>query len=191
MIAFNGKRFGTLSILSALLLFSAGFRVLGISGSAFALESLEAAQAVKKDLSINTESRDLDALLKSFSAREAVIVEEETKLSARLELLSKTKIQVQNKIQELEEREARLRELLAIADAAAEDDVARLTTVYENMKPKAAAIVFEEMTPAFAAGFLARMTPAAAAAILANLKAESAYAISVVFAGRHAEKVAN
>ena len=39
-------------------------------------------------------------------------------------------------IEALKLAEERLSATLARADTAAEDDVARLTTVYENMKPK-------------------------------------------------------
>ena len=74
---------------------------------------------------------------------------------------------------------------LALADGATEADVARLTTVYEQMKPKESAALFEEMDPTFAAGFLARMRPEAAAGIMAGLSPEAAYTISVVLAGRN------
>ena len=75
---------------------------------------------------------------------------------------------------------------VAVADQAAEADVARLVTLYESMKPKEAAPVFEAMAPDFAAGFLARMRPDSAAQVLAGLKPETAYAISLLMAGRNA-----
>ena len=81
--------------------------------------------------------------------------------------------------------EEELRTTLAMADGATEADVDRLTTVYEQMKPKESAALFEEMDPNFAAGFLARMRPEAAAGIMAGLSPEAAYTISVVMAGRN------
>jgi flagellar motility protein MotE (MotC chaperone) len=75
---------------------------------------------------------------------------------------------------------------MALSDSAADDDVARLVTVYEGMKPKDAAQLFEAMDPPFAAGFLARMAPEAAAAIFSNLPPGPAYALSVEMAGRNA-----
>ena len=41
-----------------------------------------------------------------------------------------------------------------MADKAAERDIARMTTVYENMKPAEAARIFERMDVKFAAGLL-------------------------------------
>ncbi|MDH3263637.1 MAG: hypothetical protein OEM24_06540, partial [Paracoccaceae bacterium] len=84
------------------------------------------------------------------------------------------------------EAERNLRDLLTLADTAAEEDVARLTAMYEAMKPAEAAAVFEQMDPDFAAGFLGRMRADAAAAVLSGLPPEKAYALSVVLAGRNA-----
>ena len=69
---------------------------------------------------------------------------------------------------------------------AVENDLAALTSVYENMKPKEAAPLFEAMDPVFAAGFLARMRPEVAAGIMAKLSPDAAYSISVILAGRNA-----
>ena len=95
--------------------------------------------------------------------------------------------EIDRKMAALEEAEANLRATLALANGAAEEDLARLTDVYANMKPKQAAALFEEMDPNFAAGFLGRMRPDAAAAILAGLTPRAAYTISVVLAGRNAD----
>ncbi|MEP4475030.1 MAG: hypothetical protein ABJ024_08265, partial [Lentilitoribacter sp.] len=77
--------------------------------------------------------------------------------------------------------------LMALANTAAEDDLVRLTAVYENMKPKDASALFEQMEPGFAAGFLGRMRADAAAGILSGLSPQVAYSISVILAGRNAD----
>ena len=182
------RKIGTLTVIASLLVCSAGLRVIGISSVAIASNAANAMPATEP----RTESRpqtdaDLDALLSSFQAREASLDLEDARLSKRSEKLEHAEAAIVAKLKELEEAESRLRDLLAIADSASEDDVARLTTVYESMKPKDAAVVFEEMEPAFAAGFLARMRPDAAASVMAGLKAKTAYAVSVVLAGRHTE----
>ena len=87
---------------------------------------------------------------------------------------------------ELKTAEEELRAVLALADGAAEGDLARLTAVYESMKPKDAIPLFEKMAPEFAAGFLGRMRPDAAGAILSGLPPDSAYSISAILAGRNA-----
>lgn len=186
----KSARFGPLSVIIALLVFSAGLRVTGAAGAAFA--SAETLAVEKPNVAkIDSNAEDLVALLSSFQSRENEILQDEERLAKRSVELQKVESEISSKIEKLEVAEARLRELLAIADVAAEDDVTRLTSVYESMKPKAAATVFEQMPPAFAAGFLSRMQPASAALVMANLAPETAYAISVVFAGRNAEKPSN
>ena len=86
----------------------------------------------------------------------------------------------------LEMAEESLVSTMARASTASENDLTRLTAVYENMKPKEASALFEEMDPEFAAGFLGRMRPDAAASIMTGLNSGKAYAISVILAGRNA-----
>ena len=79
-----------------------------------------------------------------------------------------------------------LEQTLALADQAAERDIARMTTVYENMKPADAARIFERMDVAFAAGLLSRMRPDLAAEVLTGMTADSAYAVTLTIASRNA-----
>ena len=85
---------------------------------------------------------------------------------------------------------AQLRERGWNAVPRAEDDLVQLTSVYENMKPKEAALLFERMSPDFAAGFLGRMRPEDAAAIMSGLPPELGYSISVLLASRNADAAA-
>jgi flagellar motility protein MotE (MotC chaperone) len=71
-----------------------------------------------------------------------------------------------------------------LSDTALEEDLVRLTAIYEGMKSKDAASLFAAMAPDFAAGFLGRMKPGAAAAILSGLPPDAAYALSAHMAGR-------
>ena len=112
--------------------------------------------------------------------------EHQEKLGFPGELVPDWKERALEKMAELVEVEAALRETLSLADGASEADLSRLTSVYEQMKPKEAAALFETMDPAFSAGFMARMRPDAAAGILAKLSPQAAYSISAILAGRHA-----
>jgi len=94
--------------------------------------------------------------------------------------------EVTRKLAALEDAEGRLRSLIALSETAAEDDLLRLTQVYETMKPKDVAALFEEMDPKFAAGFIGRMKPEAAAGVMAGMTPDAAYTISVILAGRNA-----
>ena len=84
-----------------------------------------------------------------------------------------------------DEAETELEATLALADGAAESDLAKLTRMYEVMKPKEAAALFTEMDPIFAAGFLGRMQPERAAAVLAGMEPKAAYTLSLILAGRN------
>lgn len=186
MKASRSPGMGAMTVIAALLFVSAALRLLGVSNVAFALDGQGESQN-NASIAVDWPEQDgnLGVLLSSFQSREQRIKAEEQRISKRLEQLIQAEASIASQLAKLEEAELRLRKLLSIADSASEDDVARLTSVYENMKPKAAAIVFEEMAPEFAAGFLARMRPDAAALVMAGLNPQTAYAVSVVLAGRH------
>lgn len=126
------------------------------------------------------------ALAAALAAREAEIDQRALAVEERMAALDLAEEAITTRLAELEASEARLRETLALADGAAENDLSRLTAVYEAMKPKEAAAIFEAMEPDFAAGFLGRMRPEASAAILGGMKPETAYTISALIAGRNA-----
>lgn len=115
----------------------------------------------------------------AISTREAAVSDKEAAVALATEL-------IQQRLSEMTAAEEELKKMLRLADGAAETDLARLTAVYEVMKPKDAAKIFDNMAPEFAAGFLGRMTPEAAAVVLAGMNPEKAYSISVLIAGRNA-----
>lgn len=182
---------GVILMLASLLAASAGVRVASSAGDALPLvpERLTAPPAT--DVTplpvVREATRDeMASLLEALRVREAAVEQREADMAVREKSLSVARQEIERRMVALEETEAQLRATLARADSAAEDDVARLTTVYENMKPKEAAALFEAMEPEFAAGFLGRMRPDAAASVMAGLNPETAYTISVILAGRNA-----
>jgi flagellar motility protein MotE (MotC chaperone) len=126
------------------------------------------------------------ALAEALLARETDVSRQEAAVADRLAALALAEAALTGRLTELNAAEARLKATLALADGAAENDLARLTAVYESMKPGEAAALFSAMAPEFAAGFLGRMRPEAAAAILSGMTADTAYGISVLLAGRNA-----
>lgn len=126
------------------------------------------------------------ALAEALVGREAEVRAKEDAVEERLAALALADAAIAKRLEELKAAEAALRDTLSIADGAAEKDLARLTAVYEAMKPADAAALFQTMAPEFAAGFLGRMQPEAAAAVLAGMETEKAYSISVLIAGRNA-----
>ncbi|WP_270725526.1 MotE family protein [Shimia sp. Alg240-R146] len=179
---------GTLLVVSSFLVASAVLRV-GIGASeAIAREDFatESPLAAMSSPQICEQSEDLRALMAAFDEREKRIEKQEEEIRNRMQALSIADAEVARKLSELKTAEDRLRNVIAMAESAADDDVSRLTRVYETMKPKNVAALFEEMDPDFAAGFIARMNPDSAAGVMAGLSPHAAYTISVVLAGRNA-----
>lgn len=129
--------------------------------------------------------QDLQHVLRALQEREKLLEERERSFETRMKAMTLANVALDKKLAALEQAEAELEETLALADGAAEGDLARLTAMYEQMKPKEAAALFEEMAPEFAAGFLARMKPESAALVMAGLNPKTAYTLSVVLAGRN------
>jgi flagellar motility protein MotE (MotC chaperone) len=173
----------TLVILALLFVSSAALRLGSGVGTALANEA-----AVPEETPEPAQCPAMPAMLaEALTARETDVALREATLQDRTAALALAEAAIDKRLVELQEAEAALAATLAIADEAAERDLARLTTVYETMKPKDAAALFETMAPEFAAGFLGRMQPQAAAAIMSGLPPEAAYQISLQLAGRNAE----
>lgn len=193
---------GVLAIISGLMIASAMVR-LG-AGAAQALDNLpksEVANGLPGDTSPAADAafqpgacvgeEDLAPALEALRAREAQVAQREEELRSRLQSLQVAETTIDQKLAAMQDSEQRLRATLAMAETAAENDVAQLTQVYANMKPREAAAVFSQMEPDFAAGFLGRMRPDAAAAILSGMDPKLAYTISVMLAGRNANAPKN
>ena len=189
-------------VLLALLLAGSGAIRLGLGIGAAMARSTSEADAPAETPQMQSET-PVDcpalpvALAAALSKREAQVAAQEVALEERKRsqeaaidertaALALTDKAVGERLVMLEQAEANLSKTVAQADGAAEGDLAKLTAVYEAMKPKDASAVFGAMTPEFAAGFLGRMKPEAAAAVLAGMKPEAAYAVSVILAGRNA-----
>lgn len=136
-------------------------------------------------LGIPFSAEAIDQVLDAFKARESLLLANEERLENRRQTLNRTKSDIMLKINELTVMEQRLAATLSLAETAAEQDLDRLASVYENMKPKDAAELFAEMTPDFAAGFLSLMSPEIAAAVMAELEPNIGHSISVIAAGRN------
>lgn len=181
---------GVLMTVSGLLMASVAVRVSDASfiPAAWAAVTDPSIQAVETtELAQCPPAQEAEAVLAAFSDREADLSSREAYLAQRQADLAQAEAELTARLTELAAAEASLQETLSLAERAAETDVARLTTVYENMKPRDAADLFSTMAPEFAAGFIGRMNPESAAAILTGLEPDVAYAISVVLAGRNAD----
>lgn len=126
------------------------------------------------------------ALARALQARDSEVAARSVALENRLAALALAEQAISLRLAEMQAAEDELKATLSIADGAAEEDLTRLTAVYEVMKPADAAKIFAAMAPEFAAGFLGRMRPEAAASVMAGMVPDQAYSISVLIAGRNA-----
>lgn len=179
----------------SLMLFGSAILRLGVdAGPAIAREAKKHAETEEKtqrpipleEFNPDPSPDDMQNILREFQSREARLKLRERKIEDRAKALEIANKAIERKMAELIEIEDSLKQTLAMADGASEADLARLTSVYEKMKPKEAAVLFEAMDPDFSAGFFARMRPEVAAGILAKLTPEAAYSISAILAGRNA-----
>lgn len=131
------------------------------------------------------------AVAAALAEKAAQINAREIALTERMAALELAEKVAQERITRMEAAETSLKATVAQTDGAAEQDVARLTEIYQAMKPAEAAAIFQAMSPEFAAGFLARMEPQAAGAILGGMPPETAYGVSALIAGRNARAPRN
>lgn len=182
---------GALLILAAVFVMSAGARLMSGTGAAIARELSEMGTSKEmhdENFSGSCEPDTTTAmLLASLKDRETQISAEEKSLAQKMKAFELARIEFNENMAALQEAEERLAATMSVASSAAQDDLDKLTAVYESMKPKDAAALFEQMSPDFAAGFLGRMRSDVAASVLAGLKPETAYTISVILAGRNAK----
>lgn len=170
---------------SALLLLAIALMLSGMARIVSANLAVRTPDAQTVAAESNT-SEELELLLRAIAQRDAELARRETQVALREQDIRASREAVQRSLAELAEAEARLEERMFESAGASEEDLARLTAIYEGMKPKDAAALFEAMDPGFAAGFLGRMAPDAASAVFSNLAPMTAYAVSATIAGRNA-----
>lgn len=176
----QSRRARILPVLSVVFLLGAGLRLVSGVGAALAQDP-EPTQAALRSSPVSDAQLSLE-----IRERERSVSQREADLQEREALLAAAQQRVQAQIDALQSAEAELSATMAQADRAAEEDIARLVSVFEAMEPEQAAAVFSEMDPQFAAGFLGRLSPTTAAAILAGLDPRQAYGFSAILAGRNA-----
>lgn len=174
----------------ALVLFGSGaLRITDQVGAANAAQTDAAEAKVERAdlvLGMPLDDQTLPQILEMFREREDRLIAAEREAEEREAALTEAADALTTQLEELRAAEEKLASTLAMTDEAAAADLARLATVYENMKPADAAALFTEMAPEFAAGFLSLMRPEAAAAVMTLLEPSTAHLISIMLAGRNA-----
>lgn len=169
------------ALIAVCLVLSAGLR-LADGSVAFAQElEAQAGQAAAAPA-----ASDAEALLEAIRAREAQLADQEKRLADRQQELNVAEAKLAEQLAAFETAQKQLEDTLALADSAAEKDIARMTAVYENMKPAEAARIVGRMDVTFASGLLVRLRPEIAAAILTSMEPDAAYAITLTISSRNA-----
>ncbi len=127
-----------------------------------------------------------DALLLAIKERSKALDARTVRVEDRIRVLEIIEKRVEERLTELQKNKDALSSLVAFADEAAEQDIALLSKMYEQMKPKKAGEIFNKMDPTFAAGFLTEMNSESAALILTNMSTDKAYETSMIIASRNA-----
>ncbi len=127
-----------------------------------------------------------DALLLAIRERSKSLDAQTVRVEDRIRILEIIEKRVEDRLTELQKNNDELSSLIAFADEAAKQDIALLSKMYEQMKPKKAAEIFNKMDPTFAAGFLTEMNSESAALVLTNMTTDKAYEASMIIASRNA-----
>ena len=175
----RGRWASSALVVLALVLFAASLSRLGLG----VVQVIAAEGQAEPQSEADSDPGDL---FEALRAREDRLAEAETALAERQAELRAAEQALARQMTTLEETEARLAETLRLTESVAEEDLQRLTTVFENMRAEQAANMFAQMDTEFAAGFIARLRPDFAGEVMAGLDPLQAYAISAVLAGRHA-----
>ncbi|NOX93613.1 MAG: hypothetical protein GXP04_00525 [Alphaproteobacteria bacterium] len=146
----------------------------------------EKAQTHAKKPLTSRNAAQTDALLAAIRERSEALDARTVRVEDRIRILEIIEKRVEERITELQKNKDALSSLVAFADEAAEQDIALLSKMYEQMKPKKAGEIFNKMDPTFAAGFLTEMNSESAALVLTNMSTDKAYETSMIIASRNA-----
>lgn len=178
---------GPLFILAAVFAISAILRIALHADAAWAVvEKISSPTSpVEQGVACGPEIQ-IEPILMELTTRQQELDERTAAITENEAALALIKTELAEKLQDLEQAEARLADMISMSQSASQNDLTQLTAVYSAMNPKQAAALFETMDPEFAAGFLTLLDPQIAGEILAGVSPEKAYALSVIVAGRNA-----
>ena len=137
---------GTLWIIAAMFMASAAVRLSTGTGQAIAQEMAgNTAVAEPAELTPDTPyPLEIASLLADLADRQEYLDNRERHLEEFSQSLAVSEQQVRQQLAAMVAAEAKLAATIATSETAAESDLARLTSVYENMKPKQASVFLKK-----------------------------------------------
>ncbi len=134
--------------------------------------------AEKKILPSNSE---LD-LLESLAVRRRQLNQRETQLKLKENLLQAAQKQVEERIEQLKELEAKIQVDLKKKDVLQKNQYQRLVKIYSSMKAKEAARIFDGLDMPILVDLMGAMKAAASSQIIAKMNPEKARALTLMLA---------
>ncbi|WP_181707501.1 MotE family protein [Chthonobacter rhizosphaerae] len=134
-------------------------------------------------------SKSETAVLQSLSDRRSDLDKREDDLMLRLKLLEAAEARLQKRVDELKSIETQISAARQTEEATASERVKGLATMYENMKPKAAAAVFDTLDLPILLDLAKSMQPKKMAAVLAQMSPANAARLTTALAARPDEPV--
>ncbi|MGH6718726.1 MAG: MotE family protein [Alphaproteobacteria bacterium] len=131
------------------------------------------------------------ALLQQLAERRAELDRREQDLATREQALDGVERRVEDKVAELKALLAKLDATIVERDAAQEEQLRSLVKIYENMKPKDAAVILNQLDTTILLDVIDRMKEAKAAPILALMDPERARTVTQDLAHRRELPSAN
>ncbi|PLW78838.1 MotE family protein [Cohaesibacter celericrescens] len=127
-------------------------------------------------------SRSELALLERLALRRDELTEREKSLEMREALLKAAEKRLQQRVDELRSLEDSIKLASNKRNKEQEEDLGKLVSMYQTMKPKQAAKIFEVLEPNVLLEIVKIMNPRKMSAILGQMKASSASALSLAIA---------
>ncbi len=129
-------------------------------------------------------------LLQQLSERRAEIERRAREIERRAALLEAAEQRIDDKVKELQNLQATIREMLIEHDEQEEAQIRSLVKIYENMKPKDAARIFEQLDMLVLLEVIDRMSERRAAPILAKMHPRRAQEVTLELAQRRVLPIA-
>ncbi|MEM6602592.1 MAG: hypothetical protein AAF621_00945 [Pseudomonadota bacterium] len=121
-------------------------------------------------------------MLKAAKERLEYLKQKEKDLTEQARLVEISDRRVREQVAKLQLIKEQIIEQAQLADSKVAKESKRLISIYEKMKPKAAANIFNEMAPKVAAELLRSMKEDQSSAILAKMSPKAAYDVTLALA---------
>jgi len=144
------------------------------NGEAETDAGIEPQERPRQPLVVGLPSNEEMELITQLRERREELERRETQLDLQEQLLASTEKRINDKIQQLEVLETRIKEHLRIFEDAEDQKLQDIVKVYETMKPKDAAPRFEALALQTQIDLVSKMKPSKVAALMGEMSPQAA-----------------